>query len=262
MPSPTSVVRTLLRCLTLVALTCAPHAIAQSPAVSLEVSATDPEARATLQRGETFYVRVAYRSDRPLRIRIQGLRQGKTVPTMTNPSPRSDPPSGETVVWLASDQPATADEIRLSAQDQTTGRVIAQTSLPVTLEWTGSPSTTPRQAADWARTMSQAQQQVISQEMRSYGQSGGFMDTLLGLVMMLSVPGYIAAQVWSLKRLEGGWRTAAWVPAFVMGAALAFSLFALSRGSNLWPIWLILLAPLALIWLAVLMLLNRSTARA
>ena len=262
MPSPTSVARTLQRCLILIALSCAPHAIAQSPAVALEVSATDPEPRATLQRGETFYVRVGYQSDRPLRIRIQGLRQGKTVPTMTNPSPRSDPPSGETIVWLASDQPATADEIRVSAEDQATGKVIAQTALPVNLEWTGMPATTPRQQADWAHTMSQAQQQLVSQEMRKYSESGGFMDTLLGLVMMLCLPGYIVAQIWSLKRLEGGWRTAAWMPLVVMGAALVVSLFALSRGSNLWPIWLILLAPLALIWLGGLMLVHRSTANA
>jgi hypothetical protein len=261
MPRP-SIARTFGYSLAFVALTCAPHAIAQSPSVALEVSATDPEPQATLQRGETFYVRVAYQSDRPVRIRIQGLRQGQMVPTMTNPSPRSDPPSGETIVWLASDKPAIADEIRVSAEDQATGKVIAQTSLPVNLEWTGSPASTPRQEAGWARTMSQAQQQVISQEMRSYGEGGGFMTTLLGLVIMLSVPGYIAAQIWALKRLQGGWRVAAWVPAFVMGAALIFSLFALSRGSNLWPIWLILLAPLALIWLAVLMLLNRSTASA
>jgi hypothetical protein len=262
MPSAASVARKLRRCLAFVALTCAPHAIAQSPSVALGVSATDPEPQATLQRSETFYVRVGYQSDRPLRIRIQGLHQGKRVPTMTNPSPRSDPPSGEALVWLASDRPAAIDEIQVSAEDQTTGKVVAQASLPVNLEWTGSPAATPRQVAEWARTMSQAQQQVISEDMRGYGQSGGFMDTLLGLVMMLSVPGYIAAQVWSLKRLEGGWRKAAWVPAFVMGAALVFSLFALSRSSNLWPIWLILLAPLALIWLAVLMLLNRSMASA
>ena len=262
MPSPASVARTLRRCLALAALTCAPHAIAQSRSVALEVLATDPEPQAILQRGETFYVRVAYRSDRPLRIRIQGVRQDQIVPTMTNPSPRSDPPSGETIVWLASDNPATADEIRVSAEDQATGKVVAQTSVPVNLEWTGNPATTRRQEADWARNMSQAQQQIISQEMRSYGQGGGVMATLLGLVIMLSVPGYIAAQIWALKRLDGRWRVAAWVPAFVMGAALIFSLFALSRGSNLWPIWLILLAPLALIWLAVLMLLNRSTASA
>jgi hypothetical protein len=228
----------------------------------LEVSATDPEPQATLQRGETFYARVAYRSDRPLRIRMRGLRQGKQVPTMTNPAPRSGPPSGETIVWLASDGPVATDEILVTAEDEANGKVIAQTSLPVNLEWTGSPATTPRQVAEWARTMSQAQQQMISEEMRGYGQSGGFMDTLLGLVMMLSVPGYIVAQIWSLSRLEGGWRKAALVPAFVMGGALVFSLFALSRGSNLWPIWLILLAPLALIWLAVLMLFNRSTAKA
>lgn len=262
MPFPASRARTLRSCFALAVVICASHAVAQSPPVVLEVLATDPASEATLQRGETFYARVAYQSDRPLRIRIQGLHQGKPLPTMTNPAPRADPPSGEALVWLASDQPVAADEIRVSAEDQATGKVIAQASLPANLEWTGTPAATPRQVAEWARTMSQAQQQVISEEMRGYGQSGGFMDTLLGLVMMLSVPGYIAAQVWSLKRLEGGWRKAAWVPAFVMGAALAFSLFALSRGSNLWPIWLILLAPLALIWLAVLMLLNRSAASA
>jgi hypothetical protein len=259
MPSPASLLRSYLA---LAALVCGSQAVAQSPAIVLEVSATDPEPRATLQRGETFYVRVSYQTDRALRIRIQGLHQGKRVPTMTNPSPRSDPPSGETIVWLASDPPAAADEILVSAEDPTTGKVVAQTSLPVNLDWTGNPAATPRQVAEWARTMSQAQQQVISEEMHAYGQGGGFTDTLLGLLMMLSVPGYIVAQIWSLKRLEGGWRKAAWAPALVMGAALLFSLFALSHGSNLWPIWLILLAPLALIWLAVLMLLNRSAARA
>jgi hypothetical protein len=262
MPPPTVLARALGRHLVLIALICASLALAQSRPVALEVSATDPETQATLQRGEAFYVRVAYQSDRPLRIRIQGLRQGTAVPTMTNPAPLSAPPRGEAIVWLASDQPATADEIRVSAEDQATGKVIAQAVLPVQLDWSGMRSTTPRQVADWARTMSQAQQQLISEEMRNYGQSGGFMDTLLGLVIMLSLPSYIVLQIWSLKRLEGGWRKAAWVPAFVMGAAVAFSLFALSRGSNLWPIWLILLAPLALIWLAVLMLLHRSTATA
>jgi hypothetical protein len=261
MPSPTFLARTLRSHLALAALLCAPHAVAQSP-VALEVSATDPEPQAALQRGETFYARVAYQSDRPLRIRIQGLRQGRQVPTMTNPAPRSNPPSGETIVWLASDRPATTDEILVTAEDEATGKVVAQVSVPVNLEWTGNPATTPRQVADWARTMSQAQQQSISQDMRTYGEGGGLMSTLLDLVIRFSLPGYIVAQIWSLRRLEGSWRKAAWVPAFVMGAALLFSLFALSRGSNLWPIWLILLAPLALIWLAVLMLLHRSTARA
>jgi hypothetical protein len=127
----------------------------------LEVSATDPEPQATLQRGETFYARVAYRSDRPLRIRMRGLRQGKQVPTMTNPAPRSGPPSGETIVWLASDGPVATDEILVTAEDEANGKVIAQTSLPVNLEWTGSPATTPRQVAERSRTISQAQQQMI-----------------------------------------------------------------------------------------------------
>src|SRR5262249_17537569 len=153
------------------------------------------------------------------------------------------------------DRAMSLDEVQVYADDETNGKVILHTSLPVSLEWTGVAPSTNRQVADWASTMSQAQQQTISRDMRNYNQSsGGFVGMLIGLVIGLSLPGYIAAQIWSLRRLEGGWRTAAYVPLLVMGGALLFSLFALSRGSNLWPIWLILLAPPALIWLVIVML--------
>jgi hypothetical protein len=258
----TSTIRGIGFCLILLLLVCVCHAVAQSASVTLEVSATDPDAQATLQRGETFYVRLAYQTDRPIRVRIRGRRRGTEVPTMTNPSPRTDPPSGEALVWLASDKPATVDELHVVAEDQASGKSVAEVSVPVSLEWTAVSPATIRQEADWARAMSRTQQQTISQEMRKYGEGGGFFDTLLGLVIALSLPAYIAAQIWSLRRLEGGWRKAAFVPLFIMGGALAFSLFALSRGSNLWPIWLILLAPLAAVSLAGILLLHRFSAPA
>src|SRR5262249_44951313 len=154
----------------LAALACT-QALAQSPGILLDASATDPETHAVLQRGETFYVRVAYRTDRPVRIRIRGLRGGQIAPMMTNPSPRSDAPTGDRLVWLASDRAMSLDEVQVYADDETNGKVILHTSLPVSLEWTGVAPSTNRQVADWASTMSQAQQQTISRDMRNYNQS-------------------------------------------------------------------------------------------
>lgn len=253
----------LRRCFALLLLAWTHHAAAQSSPVTLEATATDPEPQSTLLRNDTFYVRVAYVSDRALRIRIKGRLHGKDVPTMTNPSPRSDPPSGEALVWVSSDKPVAMDEVQIYAEDQATGQTVAQTSLPVILAWSGSAASTRRQPAEWASAMSRAQQQKVSEDMRRYSESsGGFAGTLLTLVISLSLPIYIAAQIWALKRLDGGWRKAAWVPLWVMGGALVVSLFALAAGSNLWPIWLILLAPLAVVWLVVVIVAHRATAAA
>jgi len=251
----------LERCLFLVLLACAPLAAAQAPSVSLQVTATDPQVDATLQRGEPFYVRVTYRSDRALRVRIQGLSEGRNVPTMTNPSPRSDPPAGEALVWVAADDAAALDEVEVRAEDQQTGKVIARASLPVRLQWTGVVPAQPRQVADWAQAMSGAQQRAVSQEMRRYSEGDGFGGVLLGLIISLSLPGYLAVQIWALIRLRGGWRKATLVPLVVMAGALVVSLLALSHGSNLWPIWLILLAPCALLWLILILIAHRSLGR-
>jgi hypothetical protein len=69
---------------------------------------------------------------------------------------------------------------------------------------------------------------------------------------MLSVPGYFALQAWLAHAWRGGWRIAALVPLIAMGPALLHALLALSMGSNLWPIVLILTAPLALAYLVML----------
>jgi hypothetical protein len=83
------------------------------------------------------------------------------------------------------------------------------------------------------------------------------MDTLLGLALMLSVPAYFLAQPLALLRWRGGWRKAALAPLVLTIPALAFSLYALSRDSNLWPLTLIFAAALGSFYLAGLWLLVR-----
>lgn len=67
--------------------------------------------------------------------------------------------------------------------------------------------------------------------------------------MGLTFFGYFILQVWLVRRWSGGWRLAALVPLLITGPAVLFSLYALSRGSNLWPLTLIFLAPVGCVYL-------------
>jgi hypothetical protein len=86
----------------------------------------------------------------------------------------------------------------------------------------------------------------------------------IGLVVMMSVPLYFILQVWFAYTWVGGWRIASLVPLVAIGPAVAFSAFALAHGSNLWPLTVILLAPLCLVYLlivcAIRALRNRASA--
>jgi hypothetical protein len=74
---------------------------------------------------------------------------------------------------------------------------------------------------------------------------------LLGLAVMMMVPGYFVLQGIMLSRYRGGWRKAAALPLLVMAPAVVFSLIAFSRQSNLWPMVMILAAPVCCLILLV-----------
>jgi hypothetical protein len=71
----------------------------------------------------------------------------------------------------------------------------------------------------------------------------------LGLIIMGGVPLYFVLQAWLAASWSGRWRIASLVPLLVIGPAVAFSLLALSHGSNLWPLTVIFLAPLGVMYL-------------
>ena len=83
------------------------------------------------------------------------------------------------------------------------------------------------------------------------------MDMFLGMAVMASVPAYFVVQPMSLAQWSGGWRKAALAPLLLTVPALLFSLFALTKGSNLWPITLIFTAAIGSFYLAGLWLMRR-----
>jgi hypothetical protein len=75
------------------------------------------------------------------------------------------------------------------------------------------------------------------------------MDTLIGLLLMVGLPGYFVLQILFPLRYDGGWRVAALLPLIVMLPAIAHAVFALSQESNLWPLVVILIAPVLFLYL-------------
>jgi hypothetical protein len=78
------------------------------------------------------------------------------------------------------------------------------------------------------------------------------LDLLLDGAFSLGVPLYLVLQVWLPLRWAGGWRIAALAPLVAIAPAVAWSLLALAHGSNLWPLTVILLAPVAFAYLVIL----------
>lgn len=80
------------------------------------------------------------------------------------------------------------------------------------------------------------------------------MQMILGMAVMLCLPAYVVAQVAAL--IHWPLRVSA-VPLAVMSGALALSVVGFVQGSNLAPIFLVLLAPVCLAWLGAAWLIRR-----
>jgi hypothetical protein len=83
----------------------------------------------------------------------------------------------------------------------------------------------------------------------------------LGTAVLLCTPAYFALQAWFAYSWSGGWRSAALAPLFPMVPAALWSIHALSQSSNLWPLAVLLLAPLTFAYLVALWTLRALTER-
>ena len=78
------------------------------------------------------------------------------------------------------------------------------------------------------------------------------MDEVLGLAVMLSLPGYVVLQWHAARNWHGGWRMAGLAPLLIMAPLVVHAGFAFMAESNLWPLMVILVAPLACLYLLAL----------
>jgi hypothetical protein len=220
---------------------------------TVEVLGTDPPAGSVLNVGEVLYVHLGYAGDQPLRFQARGFRNGskRSKGLRTNPAPTYPAGSGEAVVWLEYIDPEAIDELRIEVTDRN-WKLLTESVLPFDMEWQPGSRSPLRTRAAWVKPLSDAQQQMTSMALaNAHSDDDGFW----GLLIMLagwSIPGYFALQIIFYRRWHDGWRKAALLPLWGTIPILAYTLFALFAGSNLWPLVMLFTLPLAFLYLVAL----------
>jgi hypothetical protein len=225
-------------------------------AVRVSITDVSPASPIALSARTSLYARVVYDSDQPLKLQAAGWRGGREVKAaMCNASQTYPAGHGVGLVWVAYDAGGRIDQIRAVAYDNR-WRPVTEASVPVKVEWVTQAR--PAAEAPWVRELGNEQTRVISQGAQNYmsGPLGWVLDVLV-MAMLLSVPGYPVLQIIAFWRLRGAARLFSAVPLIVMLPTYAFCLYALSRESNLWPIWAIFLSPPMALYEIILFLIFR-----
>ena len=228
-----------------------------APAVRLQLAAIDPPASSRLKRGEAFYARVLYETDRE--IRIWGRAKGADkMPGKSHPSPVYGPGSGDALIWFSLDVPGAVEVLRIQAVPRDSEAAVAELEFPVKLRWEDDAPRLPR--AVWVGPMVAEHQQRVQEHVLSAPSTGW---NVFAMLLFACTPAYLALQAFAFWRMRRRYSLAFWLPVGAMGLVYVLALLGAMAGSNLAPIWVVFMSPLALIYVIVLLILDfRRTSHA
>lgn len=229
----------------------------------IQVLEADPGSPATLGHWEHFYLRIAYETDRPIRVRADAYAGGKRVTEMTGGSPRYDAGKGEAMFWFAFTRPQRVDHIVVWAAEEGTEKPLVQADYKVDLTATGQKAAAQRARPEWVTRMrAEADRRVKAEFEARMNEPTPWWWVIIFQAIAASVPIYLVLQGVLLWLWRGRWRLLAGLAAIPMALVLAHAIFAFFAGSNIFPIILIFTSPVALIYLIVLMVIKSRAARA
>lgn len=251
-----------IACALLLLLAATPD-VARSETVQLSVGRTAPGLDAQLPGGRSLYIEVRYRSDQPLRLQARAFLNGESLDKgqSMNASVAHPAGQGRALVWVSFQGSAAPDQIRVTAYDNR-WTPLSSLTLPSSARWTGTGSQLREQPPAWVLGLIEDEARIAREAQSQADAEGGWMlDLLIGGGAMLLVPGYFVLQLIALYLLSGGWRIAAAAPLLAMVPLAVHASLALAAGSNLWPLLIILGAPIAFFYLAGLFI-ARGVGRA
>jgi hypothetical protein len=242
---------------------------AAGAATTVEVLDTEPANRTvTLDAGQTFYMRIAYSTDTPVRIWARPYFEGREVNAGSNPS-RVHEGEGETLGWFffLGEPGQQVDEIRISVGDGSKAGTQELERLPVRI--TGGTASVPARAEPaWlARLKSEEQRLQRADYERRMSEPLGAGDQAVAAGFMLAVLalgiGSLLLPLRAMRRWEGGWRVAAAVPVLWVG----FVVLRIGVGTasdptshNLWPFEILYAGVVSFVLIGALTVARRATA--
>ncbi len=237
---------------------------AEPPVPSVRIVQSHPTLFGQLAGGEAVYVRLAYTSETPLRFRIEGYAEGERVTaSQSNPAPIYPAGEGEALVWMVYAPPAAIDELKVVMLDirwQPLAVKVARASL----RWEKDvPATGPKQP-EWLSRLNGEQQALaaLPEPVLDDVPEGLIPDEWVLPLAWGGVLAYLVLQVPMAIWFTGSWRWAARGPLIVTVPLFLYTIGALSAGSSLWPLALLLLAPFVLVYLVVLLAVRLLMLRA
>ncbi|OZB58704.1 MAG: hypothetical protein B7X39_16545 [Lysobacterales bacterium 14-68-21] len=212
-----------------------------------------------------FYLRLAYRSDHPVGIWVQGYFHGKPAPVGTSPSIRYDG-EGEALGWLFFLEPdAQVDEIRITAGDGSLDGTPVVATLPVRLSVgaavAGDEAGKPAWVDELLAKQRDAQRTAAARNVAAPVSAGETMLFSGFMLLMFAIAiGGLALPAWACWRWRGGWRLAAAVPAALMMLVVGRIVSGVAvdpTSHNLWPFELLQAGVPAVLAIGVMALLRR-----
>lgn len=231
---------------------------------SARIVETHPGSDATLGRNESFYVRIAYRSDEPVNLWARPYLEGEAVEKAMSNASAKYAGEGEALGWFALIDPGEVDEVRVLAGGGKPYREWELARQSVQLIWTSGTAGADRPAS-WVQQLKaaadarmRADAERRASEPVSVGETvffGGFMLFMCALGLA-----GIGAPLWSVWKWRGGWRIAAAIPAGVVVFVVLRIVIDTARdptSHNLWPFEILMAGTGALLGIGLLWLLRR-----
>ena len=160
-----------------------------SAGVAIQVLETDPMSPAVLGHWESFYLRIGYETDRPIRVRGEALFEGKPVTSMTSGAPLHQTGTGDAMFWFAYTTPARVDRIRVWAEDERTRQRLAQSEISVDLTWTGQRPEAVRRPPEWVERFKAEQERRAKEDATAYmNRPTSWLEILFPLGLIFTCP--------------------------------------------------------------------------
>jgi hypothetical protein len=240
-----------------------------SAATTVEVIDSEPADRTvTLDAGQTFYMRIAYSTDTPVRIWARPYFEGREVNAGSNPS-RVHEGEGETLGWFffLGEPGQQVDEIRITVGDGSTAGTHELARLPVRIT-AGSESGPMRAEPAWLVQLKKEEQRLQRADYeRRMSEPLGAGDQAIAAGFLLAVLaigiGSIALPLRAMRRWEGGWRVAAAVPVLWIGFVVLRIVVGTASdptSHNLWPFELLYAGVGSLVLIGALTIARRATS--
>lgn len=211
-------------------------------AASVQVVETFPAgADLWLPANQSYYLRLRYESDEPIKLWVRPYFRGKSARAGSNPSLTHPAGDGETMGWFFLMSPGDAvDEIRIEGGDGSANGTRELLRLPVNIVGVASGATRPVEP-EWVTRIRAAEAALAEQERaRAVPVTRNETRVALGVMVCVLVL-FLLAVAWPLRamrRWQGGWRVVAMVPLAVIGFValrIVVGTWWDPTSHNLWP---------------------------